>query len=98
MNNWLPSLKQSFPYLCDSPSQTLQQVTKDLAGAYKNFFEKRADRIVEKAERDAKRGGCFGSLTGAFQLALLNLGVTPAHRRSFKPVHKMLYQDKSVTP
>jgi ribonuclease HII len=29
--------------------------------------------------------------------ALLNLGVTPHHRRSFAPVHKMLYQDKSVT-
>ncbi len=25
--------------------------------------------------------------------ALQNLGVTPHHRRSFKPVHKMLYQD-----
>jgi ribonuclease HII len=30
--------------------------------------------------------------------ALLNLGVTPHHRRSFAPVHKMLYQEKSVTP
>jgi hypothetical protein len=39
------------------------------------FFEQRADRIVEKAERDAKRGGFLGSLTGAFQLALLNLFV-----------------------
>jgi ribonuclease HII len=29
--------------------------------------------------------------------ALLNLGVTPHHRRSFAPVHKMLYQDKSLT-
>jgi ribonuclease HII len=29
--------------------------------------------------------------------ALLNLGVTPHHRRSFKPVHNILYQDKSVT-
>ena len=27
------------------------------------------------------------------RLALQNLGVTPHHRRSFKPVHKMLYQD-----
>lgn len=27
-------------------------------------------------------------------LALQNLGVTPHHRRSFKPVHKMLYQEK----
>ncbi|MCL1480054.1 transposase [Marinobacter sp. M2C] len=43
MNNWLPVWKQEFSYLCDSPSQTLQQVTKDLAAAYKNFFEKRAD-------------------------------------------------------
>ena len=30
--------------------------------------------------------------------ALKNLGVTPAHRRSFAPVHNILYQDKSLTP
>jgi ribonuclease HII len=30
--------------------------------------------------------------------ALLNLGVTPHHRRSFAPVHKMLYQENSLTP
>jgi ribonuclease HII len=30
--------------------------------------------------------------------ALLNLGVTPWHRRSFAPVHNILYQDNSVTP
>ncbi len=30
--------------------------------------------------------------------ALLNLGVTPWHRRSFKPVHNILYQEVSVTP
>jgi ribonuclease HII len=30
--------------------------------------------------------------------ALLNLGVTAWHRRSFKPVHNILYQDKSITP
>lgn len=29
--------------------------------------------------------------------ALQNLGVTPHHRRSFKPVHKILYQAKSVS-
>ncbi|MCE8007166.1 ribonuclease HII [Aestuariivita sp.] len=29
--------------------------------------------------------------------ALRNLGVTPHHRRSFKPVHNILYQEKSVT-
>jgi ribonuclease HII len=35
--------------------------------------------------------------TAAHMAALLNLGVTPHHRRSFAPVHKMLYQDKSVS-
>ncbi len=29
--------------------------------------------------------------------ALLNLGVTPHHRRSFKPVHNILYQEVSVS-
>lgn len=29
--------------------------------------------------------------------ALKILGVTPHHRRSFKPVHNMLYQEKTVT-
>ncbi|MBO6776615.1 MAG: ribonuclease HII [Marinibacterium sp.] len=31
------------------------------------------------------------------KLALQNLGVTPHHRRSFKPVHNILYQDKIVS-
>ena len=30
--------------------------------------------------------------------ALANLGVTPHHRRSFKPVHNILYQAESITP
>lgn len=29
--------------------------------------------------------------------ALRNLGVTPHHRRSFRPVHNILYQDKSIS-
>lgn len=29
--------------------------------------------------------------------ALLNLGVTPHHRRSFRPVHNILYQDVSLS-
>jgi len=29
--------------------------------------------------------------------ALQNLGVTPHHRRSFRPVHNILYQGKSIT-
>ncbi len=39
-----------------------------------------------------------GYPTKAHLEALLNLGVTPWHRRSFRPVHNILYQDKSVTP
>ena len=38
-----------------------------------------------------------GYPTKEHQSALLNLGVTPHHRRSFKPVHNILYQDKSLT-
>jgi len=34
----------------------------------------------------------------AHKKALQNLGVTPHHRQSFKPVHNILYQDKSVSP
>jgi ribonuclease HII len=29
--------------------------------------------------------------------ALLDFGVTPWHRRSFRPVHNILYQDNSIT-
>lgn len=38
-----------------------------------------------------------GYPTPAHLEALLNLGVTPHHRRSFKPVHNILYQDVSVS-
>ncbi|MBW4706589.1 ribonuclease HII [Roseobacter sp. YSTF-M11] len=30
--------------------------------------------------------------------ALRNLGPTPHHRRTFRPVHNMLYQDKNIKP
>ena len=36
----------------------------------------------------------MGYPTKEHQLALRDLGVTPHHRRSFKPVHNMLYQEK----
>ena len=39
-----------------------------------------------------------GYPTKAHLAALLNLGVTPVHRRSFKPVHNILYQEKYITP
>jgi ribonuclease HII len=38
-----------------------------------------------------------GYPTKAHLEALRNLGVTPWHRRSFKPVHNILYQGNSVT-
>ncbi len=38
-----------------------------------------------------------GYPTKEHQLALQNLGVTPHHRRSFKPVHNILYQEKTVS-
>jgi ribonuclease HII len=38
-----------------------------------------------------------GYPTPAHLRALLDLGVTPFHRRSFAPVHKMLYQEHSVS-
>jgi ribonuclease HII len=39
-----------------------------------------------------------GYPTKAHLAALRNLGVTPWHRRSFRPVHNILYQENSVTP
>ncbi|MFV0492080.1 MAG: ribonuclease HII [Pseudorhodobacter sp.] len=39
-----------------------------------------------------------GYPTRQHRQALLDLGVTPLHRRSFKPVHNILYQEKSSTP
>jgi len=38
-----------------------------------------------------------GYPTPSHRLALQNLGVTPHHRRSFKPVHNILYQDKLLS-
>lgn len=39
-----------------------------------------------------------GYPTRAHLAALRNLGATPHHRRSFKPVHNILYQAKTITP
>jgi IS605 OrfB family transposase len=52
MNSWIPGWKKEYPYLAASPAQTLQQVTKNLERAFKNFFDKRADfpRIKKKGK------------------------------------------------
>jgi ribonuclease HII len=39
-----------------------------------------------------------GYPTKEHRAALALLGVTPAHRRSFAPVHNILYQENSLTP
>ena len=39
-----------------------------------------------------------GYPTADHRQALLDIGVTPHHRRTFKPVHNILYQDKTITP
>ena len=38
-----------------------------------------------------------GYPTAVHKKALLTLGVTPHHRRSFKPVHNILYQEKKLS-
>ncbi|MDZ4135349.1 MAG: ribonuclease HII [Paracoccaceae bacterium] len=69
-----------------------------------------AASIVAKVTRDAIMKGLArqypgygwdrnaGYPTKEHLAALLNLGVTPHHRRSFKPVHNILYQANLVTP
>lgn len=57
MNEWLLSWKKDLPYLKDSPSQTLQQVTKDVERAFKNFFQKRA--AYPKFKKKGKNADSF---------------------------------------
>ena len=38
-----------------------------------------------------------GYPTAQHKLGLLEFGVSPHHRRSFKPIHNILYQDKNVS-
>jgi putative transposase len=57
MTYWLPAMKETFAFLKDSPSQTLQQVTTDLAFAYKHFFAGRAD--FPKFKKKGKSGDSF---------------------------------------
>ena len=42
MSAWLLEWKKEYPFLVESPSQTLQQVMGNLQSGFKNFFEKRA--------------------------------------------------------
>ena len=55
--NLLPSWKQEFAWLGESPSQALQQVLKDLDRAYQHFFAKRAafPKFKRKGQNDSFR-------------------------------------------
>jgi ribonuclease HII len=69
-----------------------------------------AASIVAKVARDARMVDLAqhfpgygwernaGYPTKSHKAALLNLGVTPHHRRTFAPVHQILYQDNYITP
>jgi len=48
MNGWIREWKDEFPFLCESPAQTLQQVMENLAKGYTKFFKKTADHPVFK--------------------------------------------------
>lgn len=48
MNAWLPVWKAEYPYLRESPAQTLQQVMENLAAGYTKFFKKTADHPTFK--------------------------------------------------
>lgn len=58
----------------------------------------RDERMVDLAQQYPGYGWerNAGYPTKAHQTALLNLGVTPHHRKSFGPVHNILYQDNST--
>ncbi len=40
----------------------------------------------------------MGYPTKAHKQAILDIGITPHHRRSFKPIHNILCHEKSLTP
>lgn len=58
----------------------------------------RDDLMVDLAQQHPGYGweSNAGYPTKRHKLAIQNLGVTPHHRRSFKPVHNILYQAKSI--
>ena len=59
------------------------------------------DRIMEDLAQQHPGYGWevnAGYPTPAHKSALLDLGVTPHHRRSFKPVHNILCRDEIATP
>jgi transposase len=65
----LPGWKKEHPFLSDVPAQALQQSLKNLARAYTNFFEKRADETPKHPSTSA-----VGVDWGVVHLATLSDG------------------------
>lgn len=55
MNRLLTQLKKEYPWLTESPNQSLQQVCKDLSDAFKNLFKHRADKPKYKSKKYPKQ-------------------------------------------
>jgi len=86
----------------NTPSQTIVKGdTRSLSIAAASIVAKvwRDRLMVDLAQQHPGYGWetNAGYPTPVHKKALLKLGVTPHHRRTFKPVHNILYQDKNLS-
>jgi len=86
----------------NTPSQTIVKGdTRSLSIAAASIMAKvwRDRLMVDLAQQHPGYGWetNAGYPTPVHKKALLKLGVTPHHRRLFKPVHNILYQDKKLS-
>ena len=86
----------------NTPSQTIVKGdTRSLSIAAASIVAKvwRDRLMVDLAQQHPGYGWetNAGYSTPVHKKALLKLGVTPHHRRTFKPVHNILYQDKNLS-
>jgi ribonuclease HII len=86
----------------DMPTETLVKGdAKSLSIAAASIIAKvTRDRIMRELHRDFPNYGWDrnkGYGTKAHDAALRQFGVTPHHRRSFKPIHNMLIEESSLT-
>lgn len=64
MNYLLKPLKKEYPWLAESPAQSLQQVCKDLSDAFKNLFGHRANKPKYKSRKYPKQSyRCIKNIT-----------------------------------
>lgn len=55
MTKLLTQLKKEYPWLAESPAESLQQICKDLSEAFKNKFEHRANKPKYKSRKYPKQ-------------------------------------------